>query len=144
MKNLITLINNKNYENILKWAASLTDDERYKALDKLTEIDLDKDVIKKEPPKNYNKEFYENRAFINSVYIFTQIVCLRNFNDLSKTAPEWNKRESLLHTYLRNPIFGTEPIVEYFKLFPPDYLDKLVTQISRDRQTNINFILALK
>ncbi|NDV97156.1 hypothetical protein D0T84_19945 [Dysgonomonas sp. 521] len=139
MKDVIELIKERDYRKILKWATALTDEERYKYLEQLKTLDVDTEIIKEPRPEKYNRAYYDNRALVDSTRSFMQICCLRSSKDLRLTAPEWNKSWSLLHYYIQKPLFGVEPLIEYFKIFRPDYLDKIIKDISAGRESNNDF-----
>jgi len=139
MKKLIQLIENRDFHSILAWAVRLNEVERKEALSQLKEISVT-DILNV-PEKKRDQVYYDQVSLLWNIQIFMQVCCLRSFKDLSLTAPDWNKTESALHAYLRNPLFGVDPLVEYFRLYPPDYLDKVIQQVSKDRQANVDFRL---
>ncbi|NDV60082.1 DUF6493 family protein [Bacteroides sp. 519] len=144
MKQIIELIIGQNTDLILEWAKKLTDEERYKSIELLKSIDISKDIIKEQPPKEYNAAYYDKYGNANGTITFMKLCCIRTAKDLLLTAPEWNKSFSVVHSYFCKPLFGVEAISEYFKLFPPDYLMQIVTANSSMRDSNNNFRLLWK
>lgn len=139
---LIELIVAQDYNQILNWAKSLSDENRYAALEILRTLDLE-EIMDEPRPKKHEEEYYQKYLLLGSIKNYMLICCVRKAKDLTLTIPDdtTDKSNSALHTYLRKPAFGITPLIDYFKSFPPDYLDQVVGQNSKPRQWNNNFQL---
>lgn len=105
MESLKKLIKSKNWKQILEYGISLTDDQRYSVMKELTQLTAaERDLL--------------NNPFVN--YLF--IVCIRSYSDIEKT--RYFNDLTALHWYINEPLLGSEPLEEYFKKFPPNYLDR--------------------
>lgn len=141
-EHLIELIVAQDDHQILNWAKSLSDENRYASLQILRTLDLE-EIIDEPRPKNYNEEYLKKYQLLESIKNYILICCVRKAKDLSLTIPgdTSDKTNSALHTYLRKPIFGITPLIAYFKSFPPDYLDQVVELNSKLREWSNNFHL---
>lgn len=139
---IINLIFAQDYLKILDWAKELSSEDRYTSIEILMGLDPD-EIIDEKKPKQYTERYYNKYDRAMSIKSYMLICSVRNFKDLSLTVPEWmsDKSNSVVHTYFSNPDFGVEPVIEYFKLFSPDYLAKIIEKNAKDRQSNNDFQL---
>lgn len=141
MEKIINLIENKNLDEILNYSKSLTDDERFSIIIFLKKIDIDNDILKKVGSNLTGKarnDFYENRKQISDSLNYFRLTCVRNYEDI--------KLLEIKHEYgTHNPFYrffssnNFDHIIAYYKLFPPNYFNKLIKDISQNRFRNINF-----
>lgn len=146
MERIINLIKNKNWNEILNFSKALTEDERFSTITLLKSIDIDRDIIKKEGSKLTGQErnhFYDNRQQIDNCLNYFLITCIRNYDDLKKL-------ETKHEYYTSNPFYSYistndfEPLVNFYQLFPPNYLNKVIKDLSKERFRNINFKILWK
>ncbi|MDR2921300.1 MAG: DUF6493 family protein [Tannerella sp.] len=139
---LIGLIVAQSYHQILNWAKSLSDENRYASLEILRTLNLE-EIMDEPRPKDYKEEYYQKYQLLGNIKNYMLICCIREAKDVSLTIPGdiSDKSNSALHTYLRKPTFGITPLIACFKSFPPDYLDQVIEQNSKPRQWNNNFHL---
>jgi len=146
MKAQITdLIVAQDYRQILDWAKTLNDQDRYTAMEILNTLKLE-DLMNEPRPKEYKAAYYQKYQLLGSIKNYMLICCVRGKKDLPRTIPNdaWDKNDSVLHAYLRKPGFGFEPLIACFELFPPDYLDPIVEQNAKPREWNNDFHLLWK
>lgn len=129
MEKIIELVAAKDYRKILNWAKQLTEKERKDALDKINQVDIRQDIISRLYKENTNQDY----TLWRSILQFMSVTCLRNWADYKKDAG------NNLCWYMQSPEFGIEPLIAYFKLFPPDYLEKVLDIWKNARQNHIHF-----
>jgi len=136
---IIKLILAQDFHTILDWAKSLSDEDRYTSLDVLMNLKTE-DIITEPRPEKYNAEYYEKYGLVNSIITYMEICCVRSKKDLPLTIRKdaIDKKFSVVNGYLCKPGFGVEPIIKYFELYPPDYLDEIVEHNSKPRQWSNN------
>ncbi|OXE95282.1 hypothetical protein BC749_11351 [Flavobacterium araucananum] len=141
MERIINLIKSKNWNEILNFSKTLTEEERFSTISLLKGLDIDRDILKKEGSKLTGQErndFYENRQQIDACLNYFLITCIRNYEELKKI-------ETKHEFYTSNPYYSYistsnfEPLVNFYKLFPPNYLNKVIKDLSKERFRNINF-----
>jgi hypothetical protein len=146
MERIINLIKNKNWNDILNFSIALAEDERFSTISLLKSIDIERDIIKKDGAKLTGQEinhFYENRQQIDNCLNYFLITCVRNYDDLKKL-------ETKHEYYTSNPFYSYistnnfEPLVNFYQLFPPNYLNKVIKDLSKERFRNINFKILWK
>lgn len=146
MERLINLIKNNSYGEILNYSKSMTEEERYATITLLKGIDIDKDILKKDGSSltgQKRNDFYKNRQQIDSCLNYFLITCVRNYDDLKKL-------ETKHEYYTSNPFYSYistnnyEPLVNFYQLFPPNYLNKVIKDLSKERFRNINFKILWK
>lgn len=146
MDRIINLIKNKIWDEILNFSKALTDEERFSTISLLKGLDIDRDILKKDGSKltgHERNDFYENRKQFNDCLNYFLITCVRNYDDLKKL-------EVKHEFYTSNPYYNYisthnfEPLVNYYKLFPPNYLNKVIKDLSKERFININFKILWK
>lgn len=142
---LTQLIIAQDHYQILNWAKALSDKDRYASMEILKTLKPE-EIMNEPRPKEYKAAYYQKYQLLDSIKNYMLICCIRSKKDLSQTIPHdaWDKNNSVLHAYLRKPGFGFEPLIAYFELFPPDYLDAIVERNSKPRQWNNNFHLLWK
>ena len=146
MERIINLIKKKNWNEILNFSKALTEDERFSTITLLKSIDIDRDIINKNGSNltgQKRNDFYENRQQIDSCLNYFLITCVRNYDDLKKLETR--------HEYgTSNPFYSFistnnyEPLVNFYQLFPPNYLNKVIKDLSKERFRNINFKILWK
>lgn len=138
--NIIELISIQDSAKILNWAKSLTDEDRYASLEILKNLKPDS-IINEPKPEQYNSDYYDKYRLISDIITYMMVCCVRSKKDLVLTISDqaWNKKDTVIHVYLRSPGFGMELLGDYFDLYPPDYLDEIVKENSKSRQQNNNF-----
>ena len=146
MKNILHLIKNNSWQEILGYAQSLTDTERKSTIGSIQIIDIDKDILKTDPT-NLNHEqradFYDERSKIDYSVKYFLLTCTRNFQDINMLEQQHEFGSyNPFYNLIRSRKF--EPIISFYKLFPPDYLDKVVKEISSNRFRSINFRILWK
>ena len=141
MERIINLIKSKNWNEILNFSKTLTEEDRFSTISLLKGLDIDRDILKKEGSKLTGQErndFYENRQQIDACLNYFLITCIRNYVELKKI-------ETKHEFYTLNPYYSYistsnfEPLVNFYKLFPPNYLNKVIKDLSKERFRNINF-----
>ncbi len=141
MEKIIYLIKNKNFEEILNYSKLLTDEERFSTITLLKGIDIDADILKKVGTDLKGKErddFYENRQELDICLSYFLITCVRQYDELKLL-------ETKHEFFTSNPFYKFiatgyfKPIVDFYKLFPPNYLIKVLKDLSKERFRNINF-----
>ncbi|WP_125722545.1 DUF6493 family protein [Flavobacterium ustbae] len=146
MEKIINIIKNKNWEEILNFSKVLTEEERFSTISLLKELDINRDILKKEGSELIGQErndFYENRKQLDACLNYFLITCVRNYD-------EFKKIETKHEFFTSNPYYSYistnnfEPLVNFYKLFPPHYLDKVIKEISKERFRNINFKILWK
>ena len=146
MERIINLIKKKNWNEILNFSKALTEDERFSTITLLKSIDIDRDIINKNGSNltgQKRNDFYENRQQIDSCLNYFLITCVRNYDYLKKLETR--------HEYgTSNPFYSFistnnyEPLVNFYQLFPPNYLNKVIKDLSKERFRNINFKILWK
>ncbi|MBK7140089.1 MAG: hypothetical protein IPH74_14205 [Bacteroidetes bacterium] len=141
MEKIINLIENKNLDEILNYSKSLTDDERFSLIIFLKKIDIDQDILKKEGSNLIGKarnDFYENRKQISDCLNYFRLTCVRNYEDIKllEIRHEYGTYNPFYRFFLSN---NFDPLIAYYKLFPPNYFNRLIKDISQNRFRNINF-----
>lgn len=139
MQEVDKLIKEHNWKDILNWGISLKDNERLSTIEYLNNLDIDKDLLGGRP-NEYNKEYYSKRGKVDSAHKFARVVCTRSFEDVQKTviATEWTKH-SALYSYMFDPSLGYESLIQFYKIFPPNYLNSYLQTLSKERFFNANF-----
>lgn len=141
MERIINLIKSKNWNEILNFSKTLTEEDRFSTISLLKGLDIDRDILKKEGSKLTGQErndFYENRQQIDACLNYFLITCIRNYEELKKI-------ETKHEFYTSNPYYSYistsnfESLVNFYKLFPPNYLNKVIKDLSKERFRNINF-----
>lgn len=141
METIINLIKSKNWNEILNFSKNLTEEDRFSTISLLKGLDIDKDILKKEGSKLIGQErndFYENRKQLDACLNYFLTTCIRNYEELKKI-------ETKHEFYTSNPYYSYistsnfEPLVNFYKLFPPNYLNKVIKDLSKERFRNINF-----
>ena len=69
MERIINLIKSKNWNEILNFSKTLTEEDRFSTISLLKGLDIDRDILKKEGSKLTGQErndFYENRQQIDA------------------------------------------------------------------------------
>ena len=120
MESIKKLIKSENWKEILEYGASLTDEQRYSVISELTQY-TEKD-----------------RKLLGNTYVnYLFIVCIRSYKDIEKT--KYFNGFSALHWFINDAKIGSEPLEEYFRKFPPNYMDRYLEDESRDRYFWQNF-----
>jgi len=131
-----------NWQAILEWGCSLKEEERHATMVQLTETDLDKEVLKQDEfnqEGTTNADFYRYRGQTQAALCYAIIVCTRGYDDLESTRDIHYNRNTALYSYLFSPAIGYEPLIQFFTLFPPNYLDRFLKEVSTDRFFNADF-----
>lgn len=136
---IIELILAQDFHKILDWAKILSDKDRYASLEILMNLKPE-EIITEPRPEKYNAEYYEKYGLVNSIITYMKICCVRSKKDLPLTvrADAFDKKSSVVNGYICKPGFGVEPIIKYFEIYPPDYLDEIVEHNSKPRQWSNN------
>lgn len=136
-------ISNRNWEQILNYCKFLSDAERYRTITDLHGLNLEKDILKAQGTGLEGKErdaFYANKALVSAAHNYALICCLRSAADIAKIAVDhggWSS--NALVGYLGRPDLGIAPLLAFFKLFPPDYLNKTIRSPANNRFLNTDF-----
>lgn len=142
MQEVIKLIKTHNWKDILNWGISLTDSERSDIIEFLNRVNIDSDILGRHPDtlNEETREYFQKRYKVEGAWVYARIVCTRNLDDLQSTVvkTEWTSHTAL-YLYMFRPALGYEPLVEFFTAFPPDYLNKFLQQICKDRFFNADF-----
>ncbi len=143
MKEIRQLIKSYNWQGILNWANSLNAEERLLAIDELNTIDIDKELMIEEGHLFTGKkrnDFYDTRQKIRTLLQYAKIVCTRTYEDVERTAKENGQpNRDALYLYIFQPSIGFAPLVEFFKIQPPTYLDLHFKKLLKDRFFNADF-----
>ena len=146
MERIINLIKNKNWDEILNFSKALTEEERFSTISLLKGLDIDRDILKKEVSKLIGQErndFSKNRQQLDACLNYFLITCIRNYEELKRI-------ETKHEFYTSNPYYSYistsnfEPLVNLYRLFPPNYLNKVIKDLSKERFRNINFKILWK
>lgn len=147
MNPFLNEIINNDWQQIINIGKTLSDSERHEAIDSLKMIDIDKDILKKDGGKligQERKDFYERRVKLNFCLNFSLIVCTRNYSDIKRLE---SKKEDWVTRPFYNYISSSsnyQPLIEFYKLFPPEYLNNVISDIKKDRFGRIDFKLLWK
>ncbi len=146
MLNLLQLIRDTNYQEIINICSKLDDSKRYETIDYLKSLDLDKDILKIDGNNlegEERKEFYKNRAKVYNCFHFAMIGCTRNYGDIERTENPVNNWyfNSLTNLFASS---NYEALIQFYSLYPPDYLDKFLAKITKERFNRIDFKLLWK
>jgi hypothetical protein len=164
MNNIIDLIKNKNYQEILNYSKSLSDDARFSTIAMLKELNIDKDIFPKKEDIDTNIQksiiYYKEKRQIEACLNYFLVICTRSYDDLDKINIEYkfpiiidgepNNSEVEYISSSYNPFYyfiatnNYEPLINFYKLFPPNYFNKIVQDLSKKRFRNINFKLLWK
>ena len=141
MDELINKIKNKSWEDILLYSKSLSDSERFSTIKRLQGIDINRDILKEDGTNLTGKkrtDFYENRQQTDNCLKYFLITCTRSYQDV--------KALEVKHEYgSYNPFYSfftsnnAEPLVNFYKLFPPNYLNRTIKEFSENEFSNFNF-----
>jgi Family of unknown function (DUF6493) len=141
MQYLIELIKDKNWQAILDHCKVLTDVQRYETIDFLKTLDIEKDILKESGEKLTGKKrdiYYDNRGKVGTSFYFAFIACTRSEEDLIRTEHKVNEHYTVKpFDLLYNSPY--EPLIAFYTLFPPDYLNNIVKEIAKDRWKRIDF-----
>ncbi|MBK8389316.1 MAG: hypothetical protein IPL23_08575 [Saprospiraceae bacterium] len=141
MEKIITLIKNKNWAEILNYSKSMTNEERYSTIEILKGIDIDKYIVKRDTSKLFGQEreeYFQNRRELETCQNYFFVTCIRNFDDLRKVEIEEEFfTENPFYNFISTDNF--KPLIEFYKLFPPNYLNKVIKELSKENFRNFNF-----
>ncbi|MNU86491.1 hypothetical protein HS960_06085 [Sphingobacterium paramultivorum] len=143
MNNLKQYIRDKNWVEVLNHCKVLNPDERAATIAYLHALDIDRDILAKDDSSLEGParlDFHENRQQVYATLNFALIACTRQFEDIAKIK-RLNGTWQLcpLRSYLSNPTIGVEPLMAFYRLFPPDYLHKIVKVSQKERFDGIDF-----
>ena len=141
MNQLIDHIKNKDWQQVLKFTASLTDSDRYETIEYFKKIDINKDILKAEG--SHLTVTYEMLFLITGICLmlalnYCLVTCTQNYQDLKRLEAK-NEYFTLNHYYsfISTPFF--KPLIDFYTLFPPNYLDKVIKDLSKEKFRNIDF-----
>lgn len=143
MEKLKSYIKEKNWENILNYCKDLNESQRSDTIKYLRSLDIDKDIIGKEVSELTVQErvdYYADRQNVLACLNYAFITCTRSIDDIKKIEgieEQW-PRNPMLH-YFRSLGIGVIPLLAFYELFPPDYLDKIIKLAQKDRFWRIDF-----
>ncbi len=143
MKEIIQIINSKSWQDILQYSKSLSDSDRFATIEKLKKIDIDEDILKKDKTNLTGKgrtDYYKNRKQIDICHSYFLITCTRCYEDLKLL--ERAGFINPLHRFISTNNY--QPLIDFYKLFPPDYLDKVIDEISKDSFRSMDFKILWK
>ena len=144
MKEIVDLIANKNWQDILGFSKNMSEMERHKTIEFIKSLDVNNDIIKQEPPQyQKNKEayraFYDNRYIVDHCKNYALVTLTRNSEDLEKIATK--------HQYgIYHPLSAVltskfyQPIIDFISQHPTTYFEDFIAK-SPDR---INFKMLWK
>lgn len=145
MNKLKQYIADKNWVEVLNQCKVLNTDERSATIQYLHSLDIDLDILAMDGSsldRQARSDFYVNRNLVASTLNFALIACTREFGDIAKIEymnATWLFRP--LNAYLAKPDIGVKPLLAFYQLFPPDYLDKIVKASQKERFGGIDFKL---
>jgi len=145
MNKLKQYIKDKNWVEVLNQCKVLNSDERSETIKYLHSIDVNRDILEMDGGSlngQSQRNFYDNRSKVDSTLNFALIACTREFDDIGRIEyfnETWFYRP--LNAYLAKPVIGVEPLLAFYQLFPPDYLDKIVKASQKERFGSIDFKL---
>ncbi len=146
MQNLIQLIHDTNYQEIISICSNLNDSERYETVDYLKSLDIDKDILKQNLfllDGNERDKAYAKRVFIDKCYNFALVACSRNYSDIKNLDKiQYNWHFNSLQSQFAS--CNIEALIQFYSLFPPDYLDKFFVELTKERFNRIDFKLIWK
>ena len=141
MNQLIDHIKNKDWQQVLTFTASLTKSDRYETIEYLKKVDVNKDILKAEGSHltgEARNAFFDNRYLVDACLNYCLVTCIRNYEDLKRLEAK-NEHYTLNHYYsfISTPFF--KPLIDFYTLFPPNYLDKVIKDLSKEKFRNIDF-----
>ncbi|MCX2472763.1 DUF6493 family protein [Pedobacter sp. MC2016-05] len=145
MNKLKQHIKDKNWVEVLNQCKNLNGIELSETIKYLHSIDVDRDILEMDGVSlsgQSQRDFYDNRNKVSCTLTFALIACTRGFDDIVRIEylnETWLVRP--LNTYLAKPVIGLEPLLAFYQLFPPDYLDKIVKASQKERFGSIDFKL---
>lgn len=145
MEKLKSYIKEKDWQNILNYSKDLSERQRDDTIKYLRSLDVDKNIIQKEGSQLKDQErtdFYANRELIVAALNYAFITCTRCMDDIKKvegTEDQWPRNPML--SYFRNPHIGIKPLLAFYELFPPDYLNRVIKLSQKDRFGHIDFTI---
>jgi len=140
-KYLVEQIKDKDWKTVIQSCQSLTDGERLELIKLLKDEDTTKDIFD-EVDRTLGEEeraaFYENQSRVRKCYYLALLACTRNYSDLKQTESKVNGR---VLNPLRELLCHSDYVAleAFFKLFPPDYLDKVIQEMAKDKFRIVDF-----
>lgn len=145
---LFNLIKGTNWKTVLDFLDQLSIEDRYKALGYLMHMDINQNLLGQNgfDLKGVEREkFFDNRKKISSCRDIAILACTRNKEELKQAINEFGLSEyGQLSNCLATPDLGHEPIIQFFKKYPPNYLDGLIKKIAKERFSRIDFKILWK
>mgnify|MGYP003574914412 CR=1 FL=1 len=144
MKKIIELIASKNWHGILAFSSNMPEAERHKVIDFVKSLDVNKDIIKQEPPefqknREAHRAFYDNRYIVDHCKSYTLVTLTRNHEDLQRIVTKHQYGEyHPLRALLTSKFY--QPIIDFFSQHPTGYFEDFIAKTS-DR---INFKMLWK
>ncbi len=141
MNPIFELIAKGNWHTILHYCSLLSAEDRYTTIEYIKGLDIDTEIMRAEGAHLTGKErtdFYTKRAAINVNLHFALLACTRNYSDVKALA--YPDRQQFAHPIYS--IFRSTPeeaLTAFYRLFPPDYLNKVIKDFFNDRTGNIDF-----
>lgn len=129
-------INTLNWQAILDWGHSLKEEERHTAITRLMQLNLDKEILQLDECNQdgmSNADLYTRRSQTQAALYYAIIVCTRGYDDMESTRDIHYNRHTALYSYLFSPAIGYEPLIQFFTLFPPNYLERFLKEVSTER-----------
>lgn len=141
MKHLIEKIKDKDWQSILHYCQALSEEQRYNVIEYLKAADTRRDLFETRDDKLTDEErkaFYDNQHKVLRCYYFALVACTRNYADIKKTEykdTSWvvNPLKELLW------ISDNTPLEAFFTKYPPDYLDRIVREVAKEKFSIIDF-----
>ena len=138
-------IKNKNWQKILNYNKALNAQERVQMIAYLHTLDINADLMDVSSDQikaRVQPDFYDNRVKIETTLNFAFVTCARTIEELKLT--ESNKNgwvNNPLWQYLNSTVFGAEPLLELYQLFPPTYLNQTIKEASKARFQHFDFTI---
>ncbi|MFT5821261.1 MAG: hypothetical protein ACI8ZM_002513 [Crocinitomix sp.] len=139
MKQIIELIKKHDWDEIFNYVEPLDDKQRIELQKELASVDFQKlDNDDGFEMKGKAREaFFDNRQENLSALEYAKLISIRSFDELKEAFPN-EMAHMLFGSAFRKSNFSQEPKIQFFKKYPPNYLDKV---IKASNVTTIDFDL---
>jgi len=138
---LINFIAKADWQGVLNYLNPLPSEERNILYNYLKAFDINRDLLGKDGFDLEGKKreaFFDNRKRISSCLEIATLACTQNAEEMLTfgTSPK-----DQVFRHLSSPSMGYEPIITFFKKFPPTYLDAAIKKIAKEQFSRIDFQL---
>lgn len=142
------LINALDYPAIIHWALGLLEPDRAAALEALRQFDIERDIAAQSQKPSSVFLLDEALARAKSSFQFDEalalakVACTRRYSELATFPLRWPTRQTVLHGLIKRSCPEVQDaLIQFFTRFPPDYLDKVLRDLTSDDLLNIDFRL---